>query len=84
MLDKNYMETVIKTWWGIYAEYNKKLNNAYLPQSVRKSYEKHAADAKERAEAWEEVFLGYGYYTIHSYGGEIEVIHVNDLDKIPF
>ena len=84
MLDKNYMETVLKTWWCIYAEYNKKLNNAYLPQSVRKIYEKQAADAKERAEDWEEVFLGYGYYTIHSHGGEIEVIHVNDLDKIPF
>jgi len=78
MTDKNYMKTVVKTWWGIYAEYNKKLNNANLPQYVRKIYEKQASHAKECAEAWEEVFLGHGYYTIHLDGGEIEV------DEVPF
>ena len=78
MLDKNYMKTVVKTWWDIYAEYNKKLNNAYLPQTVRKVYEKQATQAKERAEAWEEVFFGYGYYTIHLDGGEIDVVERND------
>ena len=78
MLDKNYMKTVLKTWWDLYVEYNKKLNNAYLPQPVRKIYEDQAAEVKAIAQAWESIFFGYGYYIIHLDAGEIEVVERND------